>query len=85
MRQRRAARSRPVGALSVIVGSSSGRYRHAMTDEDDDEEYEPLQVFPDPVPIKAHDPEVGDLRSFACSLGPGATAVGPVAGFRMCS
>jgi hypothetical protein len=30
-----------------------------MTDEDDDEELEPLQVFPDPVPINAHDPDVG--------------------------
>lgn len=31
-----------------------------MTDEDeDDDEFEPLQVFPDPVPIEAHDPDVG--------------------------
>jgi len=31
-----------------------------MTDEDeDDDEFEPLQVFPAPVPIKAHDPDVG--------------------------
>jgi hypothetical protein len=30
-----------------------------MTDEDEDDEFEPLQVFPDPVPIKAHDPDVG--------------------------
>jgi hypothetical protein len=30
-----------------------------MTDEDDEDEFEPLQVFPDPVPIKAHDPDVG--------------------------
>ena len=32
-----------------------------MTDEneDDDDEFEPLQLFPSPVPIKAHDPDVG--------------------------
>jgi hypothetical protein len=43
------------------LGSSSGRYGDAVTDEaeDDDEEFEPLQVFPNPVHIKAHDPDVG--------------------------
>ena len=47
-------------ALSAIVGSSSsGRYGAAMTDADDDDEFEPLQLFPSPVPIKAHDPDVG--------------------------
>ena len=30
-----------------------------MTDEDDDEEFEPLELVPDPVPINAHDPNVG--------------------------
>jgi hypothetical protein len=31
-----------------------------MTDEnEDDDEFEPLQVFPDPVKIEAHDPDVG--------------------------
>jgi len=30
-----------------------------MTDEDDDEEFEPLEVVPVPVPITAHDPDVG--------------------------
>jgi hypothetical protein len=32
-----------------------------MTDEneDDEDEFEPLQVFPDPVHIKAHDPDIG--------------------------
>jgi hypothetical protein len=46
-------------AVSVISGGSSGRYGDAMPDEDDGDEFEPLQVFPDPVPIKAHDPDVG--------------------------
>jgi hypothetical protein len=49
----------PFAALSVIVGSSSGRYGDAMTDGDDDEEFEPLEVVPVPVPINAHDPEIG--------------------------
>jgi hypothetical protein len=30
-----------------------------MTDEDDDEEFEPLELFPDPVSINAHDPDAG--------------------------
>jgi hypothetical protein len=57
----------PVGPLSVIVGSSSGRYRHAMTDEneDDEDEFEPLQVFPDPVHIKG--PRPGRRRTFGRS------------------
>ncbi len=42
------------------MGSGSGRYGAAMTDEDDDDnEFEPLQLFPDPVPINAHDPDPG--------------------------
>jgi hypothetical protein len=45
-------------ALSAIMGSS-GRYGAAMTDEDDDEEFEPLELVPVPVSIDAHDPDVG--------------------------
>jgi hypothetical protein len=30
-----------------------------MTDEDDDEEFEPLELVPDPVSIDAHDPDAG--------------------------
>ena len=41
------------------MGSSSGRYGAAMTDEDDEEEFEPLEVVPVPVAIGAHDPDVG--------------------------
>jgi hypothetical protein len=50
--------SRAVVALSAIVGSS-GRYGAAMPDEDDDEEFEPLELVPVPVSIDAHDPDVG--------------------------
>jgi hypothetical protein len=45
-------------ALSAIMGSS-GRYGAAMTDEDNDEEFEPLELVPVPVSIDAHDPDVG--------------------------
>lgn len=43
---------------SAIAGSSS-RYGAAMTDEDDDEEFEPLELVPVPVYINAHDPDAG--------------------------
>jgi hypothetical protein len=42
-------------------GAAVGRYGDAITDEDenDDEELEPLELFPDPVAISAHDPDAG--------------------------
>src|SRR4051812_3619082 len=49
----------PFPTLSVIVAKSSGRYGAAMTDEDDDEDFEPLEVVPVAVPIRAHDEDVG--------------------------
>jgi hypothetical protein len=61
MRERREGSVAPFVALSPILGSNSGRYGDAMTDdnEDDDEEFEPLELVPVPVSINAHDPDVG--------------------------
>jgi hypothetical protein len=77
--------SRAVCGAVGNLGQQHGRYRQAMTDEDDDDEFEPLLVFPDPVHIKAHDPDVGGPSVVRLFFRPGPTAIGPVAGFRMCS
>jgi hypothetical protein len=56
-----------------------------MTDEDDDEEFEPLELFPDPVSINAHDPDAGGPSVVRLFFRAGSHGGGPVAGFRMCS
>jgi hypothetical protein len=52
------AQSAPLWRCRQSVGGS-GRYGAAMTDADNDEEFEPLESVPDPVSINAHDPDVG--------------------------
>ena len=56
-----------------------------MTVEDEDKEFEPLEIVPFPVPINAHDPDVGGPSVVRLFFRPVATAVGPVAGLRMWS
>lgn len=57
-----------------------------MTDEneDDDDEFAPLELVPVPVSINAHDPDVGGPSFVRLIFRAGPTAVGPAAGFRMC-
>ena len=64
--------------MRIRVRGSSDRYGPGMaTQEAGDEEFEPLEIVPYPVPIEAHEPGVGGASTVRLFFQPGDRAAAP--------